>query len=68
MAHTPKPERHKIKVVRMLERWGRKQGYTMHPPIWINGVPHVAFREPGPLKFDTTRFVKRKTNEQLLPD
>ena len=43
MAHNPKPERHKLKAVRMLERWARKQGHTMLPPIWINGVPHVAF-------------------------
>lgn len=43
MAHNPKPERHKLKVIRMLERWARKHDYTMLPPIWINGVPHVAF-------------------------
>ena len=60
MARTPKPVRHKLKTVRMLERWGRKQGYAMFPPIWINGVPHVAFREPGELKFDTTRLTKKE--------
>ena len=45
MAHTPKPERHKHKVIRMLERWARKEGYVVFPPIWINGVPHVAFEK-----------------------
>ena len=64
MSHTPKPERRKLKTVRMLERWGRKQGYTMFPPIWINGVPHVAFREPGEMKFDVTRYVKKEENER----
>ena len=60
MAHTPKTVRRKLKAVRMLERWGRKQGYIMFPPVWINGTPHVAFREPGPMKFDVTRFVKKE--------
>ncbi len=45
IAATPKPIRHKLKVVRMLERLGRKHDYTMLPPIWINGVPHVAFKK-----------------------
>ena len=60
MATTPKPERKKLKAVAMLERWGRKQGHEMFPPIWIGGMPHVAFREPGELKFDVTRFTKKE--------
>ena len=43
MARNPKPERHKQKTVKMLERWAKKTGHTMLPPIWINGTPHVAF-------------------------
>ena len=60
MARNPKPERHKQKTVKMLERWAKKTGHTMFPPIWINDTPHVAFREPGPMKFDVTRFVKKE--------
>ena len=60
MAHTPKPVRRKLKTVRMLERWGHKHGYIMFPPIWINGTPHIAFRELGPMKFEVTRFVKKE--------
>ena len=43
MARNPKPERHKQKTVKMLERWAKKTGHTMFPPILINGTPHVAF-------------------------
>ena len=45
MAHTPKPIRHKLKAVAMLNRYGKKLGYTMFPPVWIDGVPHVAFKK-----------------------
>ena len=43
MARNPKPERHKLKAVRMLERLAKNTGHTMRPPIWINDTPHVAF-------------------------
>ena len=43
MACTPKFMRRKLKLVAQVNRAGRKLGYIMHPPIWIDGVPHVAF-------------------------
>lgn len=46
MANTPKPTRRKLKTVNMLNRYGKKLGYTMHPPVWVDGVPHVAFSKP----------------------
>ena len=45
MAHTPKPERHKIKVVRMLKRWANMTGHVMMGPLWVDGIPHVAFKK-----------------------
>ena len=48
MAHTPKPIRRKLKVVRMLKRSAKKTGHTVTlGPIWIDGVPHVAFKKEG---------------------